>query len=302
MPIKIPDDLPATEILSRENIFIMPEGRAVTQDIRALKVLILNLMPTKIDTETQLLRLLGNTPLQVDVTLLHTTTHNPKHTPKEHLTRFYTGLENVRDKRFDGLIITGAPVELLEFEDVDYWDELKQIMDWSKTNVYSTLHICWGAQAGLYHHYGVPKYELQEKMFGVFRHSIDEPGHSLLRGFDDTFFAPHSRHTETRVEDIHKVDELVVLSQSVDAGLYMVATKDGRQIFVTGHCEYDPLTLKTEYERDVRMQRPIQVPANYFPDNNPDKQPFVQWRGHANLLYFNWLNYFVYQVSPYDWT
>ena len=302
MPIKIPDDLPAAEILSNENIFIMPEGKAVSQDIRPLRVLILNLMPTKIDTETQLLRLLGNTPLQVDVTLLHTTTHNPKHTPKEHLSRFYIGLDEVRNQRFDGMIITGAPVELLDFEEVDYWQELQEIMDWSKTNVYSTLHICWGAQAGLYHHYGVPKYELPAKMFGVFRHSIDEPGHSLLRGFDDTYFAPHSRHTETRVTDIHKVDELLVLSQSAEAGLYMVATKDGRQIFVTGHCEYDPHTLKTEYDRDVRLQRPIEVPVNYFPNNDPSQPPLVQWRGHANLLYFNWLNYFVYQVTPYDWT
>ncbi len=302
MPIKIPDDLPAAEILSNENIFIMPEGKAVSQDIRPLRVLILNLMPTKIDTETQLLRLLGNTPLQVDVTLLHTTTHNPKHTPKEHLSRFYIGLDEVRNQRFDGMIITGAPVELLDFEEVDYWQELQEIMDWSKTNVYSTLHICWGAQAGLYHHYGVPKYELPAKMFGVFRHSIDEPGHSLLRGFDDTYFAPHSRHTETRVTDIHKVDELLVLSQSAEAGLYMVATKDGRQIFVTGHCEYDPHTLKTEYDRDVRLQRPIEVPVNYFPNNDPSQPSLVQWRGHANLLYFNWLNYFVYQVTPYDWT
>jgi homoserine O-succinyltransferase len=302
MPIKIPDDLPAAEILSNENIFIMPEGKASSQDIRPLRVLILNLMPTKIDTETQLLRLLGNTPLQVDVTLLHTTTHNAKHTPKEHLSRFYIGLDEVRNQRFDGMIITGAPVELLDFEEVDYWQELQKIMDWSKTNVYSTLHICWGAQAGLYHHYGVPKYELPAKMFGVFRHSIDEPGHSLLRGFDDTYFAPHSRHTETRISDIHKVDELLVLSQSAEAGLYMVATKDGRQIFVTGHCEYDPHTLKTEYDRDVRLQRPIEVPVNYFPYNDPSQPPLVQWRGHANLLYFNWLNYFVYQVTPYDWT
>ncbi len=301
MPIKIPDDLPAAEILANENIFIMPEGKALSQDIRPLRVLILNLMPTKIDTETQLLRLLGNTPLQVDVTLLHTMTHNPKHTPKEHLSRFYIGLDEVRNQRFDGMIITGAPVELLDFEEVDYWQELQEIMDWSKTNVYSTLHICWGAQAGLYHHYGVPKYELPAKMFGVFRHSIDEPGHSLLRGFDDTFFAPHSRHTETRVSDIHKVDELLVLSQSAEAGLYMVATKDGRQIFVTGHCEYDPHTLKTEYDRDVRLQRPIEVPVNYFPNNDPSQPPLVQWRGHANLMYFNWLNYYVYQVTPYDW-
>jgi homoserine O-succinyltransferase len=301
VPIKIPDDLPAAEILANENIFIMPEGKALSQDIRPLRVLILNLMPTKIDTETQLLRLLGNTPLQVDVTLLHTMTHNPKHTPKEHLSRFYIGLDEVRNQRFDGMIITGAPVELLDFEEVDYWQELQEIMDWSKTNVYSTLHICWGAQAGLYHHYGVPKYELPAKMFGVFRHSIDEPGHSLLRGFDDTFFAPHSRHTETRVSDIHKVDELLVLSQSAEAGLYMVATKDGRQIFVTGHCEYDPHTLKTEYDRDVRLQRPIEVPVNYFPNNDPSQPPLVQWRGHANLMYFNWLNYYVYQVTPYDW-
>jgi homoserine O-succinyltransferase len=302
LPIKIPDDLPAGEILARENIFVMPEGQAVQQDIRPLKVLILNLMPTKIDTETQLLRLLGNTPLQVDVTLLHTTTHDPKHTPKEHLTKFYKGLNHIRNKRYDGMIITGAPVELLAFEQVDYWPELQEIMEWSKTNVYSTMHICWGAQAGLYHHYGVPKYELPTKMFGVFPHRIHEPQHTLLRGFDDTFYAPHSRHTETRADDIRRVEQLVVLSESEEAGLYMVATKDGRQIFVTGHCEYDPHTLKNEYERDVRLQRPIHVPANYFPADDPQRPPLVQWRGHANLLYFNWLNYFVYQVSPYDWS
>jgi len=302
LPIKIPDNLPAAEILARENIFIMPEGRAIHQDIRPLQVLILNLMPTKIDTETQLLRLLGNTPLQVDVTLLHTTTHDPKNTPKEHLTRFYFGLEEVRERRFDGMIITGAPVELLDFEEVDYWPELQEIMEWTKTNVFSTLHICWGAQAGLYHHYGVPKHELPEKMFGVFKHRADEPRHQLLRGFDDLFFAPHSRHTETRVADIRKVDDLIVLSQSDDAGLYMVATRDGRQIFVTGHCEYDPHTLKTEYDRDLRLGRPIHVPANYFPDDNPQLPPNVKWRGHANLLFFNWLNYFVYQVTPFDWT
>lgn len=302
MPIKIPDHLPAAEVLSKENIFVMSERRAVSQDIRPMKLLILNLMPTKIDTETQLLRLLGNTPLQVDVTLLHTTSHNPKNTPKEHLNQFYNGIDDIRDKRFDGLIITGAPVELLEFEEVDYWAELTEIMDWSKTNVYSTMHICWGAQAGLYHHYGIQKYELGQKMFGVFEHTVNAKGHALLRGFDDRFFAPHSRHTETRATDLANVGELEILSLSEEAGLYMAATRDGRQIFITGHCEYDPYTLKAEYDRDIRLQRPIEVPRHYFPDDDPTKEPIVKWRGHANLLFFNWLNYFVYQVTPYDWS
>lgn len=301
MPIKIPDTLPAKNILENENVFIMGEERALRQDIRPLNIALLNLMPTKIATETQYLRLLSNSPLQLDFTLLHTKTHNPANTPGEHLTKFYNTLEEVKDQKFDGLIITGAPVENMEFEEVDYWEELTQIMEWSLTNVYSTMYVCWGAQAGLYYHYGIPKYSLQEKMFGIFRHQlVNKENNRFLRGFDDVFFAPHSRHTEVRAEDIVKNPNLEILAQSDFAGVYLVSKKDGRQIFVTGHPEYDPLTLKCEYDRDVNKGLEIAVPENYFPNNDPSKDPFVTWRGHANLLFMNWLNYYVYQETPYD--
>jgi len=300
MPIKIQDDLPAAEILSNENIFVMPENIAFHQDIRPLRIAILNLMPTKITTEVQLLRLLGNTSLQVEIELLHTETHFSKNTPQEHLTTFYKTFDEVKDQKFDGLIITGAPIELLEFEDVNYWEEVKKIMEWSLTNVYSTLHICWGAQAGLYYHYNIPKYPLKEKMFGVFKHTTNEKNIKFLRGFDDEFYVPHSRHTEVRREDIEKVNDLTILSESEESGIYIVSAKEGRQIFVTGHSEYDPLTLKAEYDRDIAKGLQIKVPRNYFPEDNPAKEPVVRWRGHSNLLFSNWLNYYVYQQTPYD--
>lgn len=300
MPVIVPDTLPAKEILAGENIFVMGEDRAVHQDIRALKIAILNLMPTKISTETQLLRLIGNSPLQVEITLLRTATHESKNTPEEHLLAFYQTIEDVETERFDGLIITGAPVENLPFEEVDYWPELQYIMDWSKSHVYSTLFICWGAQAGLYHFYGVNKYPLPAKMFGVFPHSAVQKNIPLLRGFDDVFFAPHSRHTEVRAADIARVAEIELLVESQEAGVYIAAAKDGRQVFVTGHSEYDPLTLKAEYDRDVRLGLPIHVPNNYYPDDDPTREPVVRWRGHSNLLFVNWLNYYVYQETPYD--
>ncbi|MCX7843457.1 MAG: homoserine O-succinyltransferase [Clostridia bacterium] len=300
MPIKVPDNLPAVEILNSENIFVMPEDRAFHQDIRPLRIAVLNLMPTKIVTETQILRLLGNSPLQVEIVLLHPKTHTSKNTPEEHLVNFYRCFDEVREQKFDGLIITGAPVEQMPFEEVNYWEELKDIMEWSLHNVYSTLHICWGAQAGLYYHYGIPKYLLPEKMFGVFLHSINKNNVKLLRGFDDRFYVPQSRHTEVRREDILKVEELELLSESEESGVYLVASKSGRQIFVTGHSEYDPLTLKTEYDRDVAKGLDIKVPKNYFPGDDPSKAPIVLWRGHANLLFSNWLNYYVYQETPYN--
>lgn len=300
MPIKIPDNLPASEILHSENIFVMPEHRAFHQDIRPLRIAILNLMPTKISTETQLLRLLGNSPLQVDIVLLHPKSHTSKNTPEEHLTSFYRHFEDVKEQKFDGLVITGAPVEQYDFEEVNYWEELKEIMDWSVRNATSTFHICWGAQAGLYHHYGIPKFPLNAKMFGVFSHKIVKKNIKLLRGFDDEFYVPQSRHTEVRREDIEKVAELEILSVSEDSGVYIAASRDGRQIFVTGHSEYDPCTLKSEYDRDVAKGLDIEVPKNYFPDNNPTREPLVRWRSHANLLYCNWLNYYVYQETPFD--
>lgn len=300
MPIKMPDNLPAAEILTNENIFVMTEDRAVHQDIRPLRIAILNLMPTKIVTETQLLRLIGNTPIQVEAVLLHPQTHVSRNTSEEHLATFYKTFDEVCSERFDGLIITGAPVENLEFEEVNYWDELKNIMEWSLHNVYSTFHICWGAQAGLYYHYGIKKYPVKEKMFGIFQHRVCKPNTMLLRGFDDIFYAPHSRHTEVRREDIEKVGELDILSESDEAGIYIVKTDGGRQIFVTGHSEYDPLTLKDEYDRDVSKGLDIKVPRNYFPGDDPKQQPIVTWRGHANLLYSNWLNYYVYQETPFD--
>ncbi|MEW9124351.1 MAG: homoserine O-succinyltransferase [Thermotaleaceae bacterium] len=300
MPIKIPDGLPAADVLNNEDVFVMYHTRAYHQDIRPLKIAILNLMPTKIATEIQFLRLLGNSPLQVDITLLHAKSHLSKNTPEEHLTNFYNTFEDIKDEKFDGLIITGAPVENLDFEDVTYWNEIMEIMEWSKHNVYSTLYVCWAAQAGLYYHYGIPKYPLPQKMFGVFPHKIYHKSHKLLRGFDDVFFAPHSRHTEIRRQDIEKIEGLYILSESDEAGVYIVACAEGRQIFVTGHSEYDPLTLKGEYDRDMAKGDSIQVPQNYFEADNPQNPPVVRWRGHSNLLFSNWLNYFVYQETPYE--
>lgn len=300
MPIRIPDSLPANEILTNENIFVMTEERASHQDVRPLKIAVLNLMPTKIVTETQILRLIGNTPIQIDVVLLHPKTHKSKNTPEGHLIEFYNTFDDVKHEKFDGLIITGAPVENLEFEEVTYWEELKRIMEWSKHNVFSTMHICWGAQAGLYYHYGVPKHPLSRKMFGVFEHKVNVNHVMLMRGFDDEFYAPHSRHTEVRRGDVDKVAELEILSESDEAGIYIVKAKNHNQIFVTGHAEYDPLTLKSEYERDVAKGLDINVPKNYFPGDDPRKKPVVRWRSHANLLFENWLNYYVYQETPYD--
>lgn len=300
MPIKIQSTLPAREILENENIFIMGEERAAHQDIRAMRVAILNLMPTKIATETQILRLLSNSPLQVEITLLHTATYESKNTDADHLVNHYVTFKDIQNEKFDGLIITGAPVEQMPFEQVEYWEELKQILDWAETNVESNFYICWGAQAALYHKYGIPKYDLPQKMFGVFEHRILSRTESLLRGFDDVFLAPHSRHTEIRRVDVEKVNDLNILAESEDAGIYILGTKDGRHIFVTGHSEYDPLTLKAEYDRDVNKGLPINVPQNYYPKDDPSKTPNVRWRGHANLLYANWLNYYVYQVTPFD--
>ncbi len=300
MPVKIPTTLPARAILERENIFIMDEDRATRQDIRPLRVAILNLMPTKVATETQLLRLIGNSPLQTNITLFYPNSHHSKNTPEEHLLAFYQPFSEIRDRKFDGLVVTGAPVEHLPFEQVDYWRELQSIMDWSLTNVFATLYICWGAQAALYHHYGVPKYPLPAKMFGVFEHRTTRNHVKLLRGFDDTFYAPHSRHTEVKRSDIEKVPELEILAESDEAGIYLVISRNGHQVFVPGHPEYDPLTLKGEYDRDISKGLPIAIPANYYPQDDPSQTPVVRWRGHANLLYSNWLNYYVYQETPYD--
>ena len=300
MPIQIPNDLPAAETLQQENIFVMTEQRATTQHIRPLEIVLLNLMPTKIVTETQLSRLLGNTPLQVHLELMHTTSHKSKNVSAEHLLTFYKSFDELKDRKFDGMVITGAPVELMEFEEVDYWQELCRIMEWSKTNVHSTFHICWGAQAGLYYHYGIPKHTLPEKLFGVYPHHADYKRSILLRGFDDTFWAPHSRHTTVLREDIEAIPGLKILASSPQAGVYAVMNKMGRQIFVTGHSEYDPGTLQAEYLRDKNLGLPIRVPENYFPGDDDTKDPIVRWRGHANLLFSNWLNYFVYQTTPYD--
>jgi homoserine O-succinyltransferase len=301
MPITIPDFLPARDVLESENIFVMGEDRAVHQDIRPLKIALLNLMPNKMITETQYLRLLSNSPLQIEITLLHTKTHSPANIPEEYLSRFYSTFEEIKAQKFDGLIITGAPVENLEFTEVDYWEELCRIMEWSRTNVYSTMYVCWGSQAGLYFHYGIPKYLLPAKMFGVFQHRlVNKKNNNFLRGFDDLFYAPHSRHTEVRAEDILKHKELEILAYSETAGVYLVARKDGRQIFVTGHPEYDPLSLKSEYDRDINKGMAIALPENYYPQNDPGQTPLVTWRGHANLLFMNWLNYYVYQETPYD--
>lgn len=300
MPIKIPNDLPAVKVLNDENIFVMTETRAITQDIRPLKILLLNLMPKKIETETQLSRLLGNSPLQVDLEFIHTKSHVSKNTSAEHLFTFYKTFDDVKDRTFDGMIITGAPVEHLEFEDVEYWDELCEIMEWTKTHVHSTFHICWGAQAGLYYHYGIKKYPLEKKLFGIFPHKVDYKKSILFRGFDEVFNVPHSRHTTILAEDIKKVKELKILSSSKEAGVYAVATKKGKQIFITGHSEYDRDTLAQEYFRDLAANKPIEIPKNYFPNDDVKKDPLVTWRSHANLLYSNWLNYFVYQTTPYD--
>ena len=302
MPIRIPNDLPAAEVLQQENIFVMTQTRAITQDIRPLEIVVLNLMPTKIVTETQLTRLLGNTPLQVHLELMHMTSHKSKNVSQEHLLTFYKSFEELKDRKFDGMVITGAPVEQMEFEDVDYWDELCEIMEWSKTHVHSTFHICWGAQAGLYYHYGIQKQPLPEKLFGVFEHKADYKHAILLRGFDDTFYVPHSRHTTVRREDIEAVPGLKILASSKEAGVYAVMNKDGHHIFITGHAEYDPLTLQSEYLRDKNLGKPIRVPENYYPDDDDTREPIVRWRGHANLLFSNWLNYFVYQTTPYDLT
>ncbi len=290
MPIKIPASLPANSVLQRENIFVMDEERADHQDIRPLKIAILNLMPKKVETETQMLRLLSNTPLQIDLELLQMRSHVSRNTDDDHLFRYYKTLDDVKDQRFDGLIITGAPVEQMPFEEVDYWPELCQVFEWSKTNVYSTFHICWGAQAGLYYHYGIPKYDLPEKMFGIFPHTVEQPFHQLLRGFDELFYVPHSRHTEVREEDILKHPELEILTRSEESGVHIVADRSGRQFFVTGHSEYDRDTLAAEYFRDLEKGLPIRIPAHYFEDDDPKKSPKFIWRGHANLLFVNWLN------------
>ena len=300
MPIRIPNDLPAAGTLTQENIFIMTHQRATHQQIRPLEIVVLNLMPTKIATETQLTRLLGNTPLQVNLELMHTSSHQSKNVSAEHLLTFYKSFDELKDRKFDGMVITGAPVETMEFEEVDYWDELCQIMEWSKTHVHSTFHICWGAQAGLYYHYGINKHPLPEKLFGVYPHTRDYKRAILLRGFDDEFYAPHSRHTTVYREDIEAVPELKILASSEQAGVYAVMNKGGRDIFVTGHSEYDPRTLEAEYLRDKNLGKPIRVPENYYPNDDDTKEPIVRWRGHANLLFSNWLNYFVYQSTPYD--
>ena len=302
MPIKIPNKLPAVKTLTDENIFVMTETRAISQDIRPLKLLLLNLMPTKIDTETQFSRLLGNTPLQIELELIHTKTHKSKNTSEEHLLAFYKTFDDIKDRNFDGMIITGAPVEHLEFEEVEYWKELCEIMEWSKTHVHSTLHICWGAQAGLYYHFGIEKHPLDKKLFGVFPHTVDRKSSILFRGFDDVFMVPHSRHTTVNLEDIKKNKALKLLATSKKAGVYAVSTDSGRQIFITGHSEYDADTLLKEYLRDKNAGLPIDVPENYFPDDDDTKAPRVTWRSHANLLFSNWLNYFVYQTTPYDIT
>ena len=300
VPIKIPDKLPATKELRAENIFVMSETKAMHQDIRPLRIVIVNLMPTKITTETQLLRLLSNSPLQVEIDFLQMDSHKSKNTSQEHLSTFYKTFEEICDLKYDGMIITGAPVENMNFEEVDYWNELTRIMDWSNTHVTSTLHICWAAQAGLYYHYGVPKYPLNAKCSGIFKHHVNRRTSKLVRGFDTIFYAPHSRHTEVRAEDIKKIKGLEILAESDEAGVYIVFTKGGRKIFVMGHSEYDENTLKDEYLRDVERGLNPEIPKHYFPDDNPKKRPYVRWRSHASLLFSNWLNYFVYQITPYD--
>jgi homoserine O-succinyltransferase len=300
MPVKIREGLPAAEVLAAENVFVMTDRRAASQDIRPLSILVLNLMPAKQTTEAQILRLLGNSPLQVEVTFLHTASYAPKHTDHTHLEVFYETFERVRERRYDGLIITGAPVELMEFEDVDYWDELVGIMAWADQNVYSTLAICWAAQAELYYHYGIGKHAVPEKVFGVFAHTITDPKNKITRGFDDVFLAPHSRHTTIEAADILAEPDLELLAQSPEAGVYLVASRDGRRVFVTGHPEYDADTLDTEYRRDLKAGLPIETPRHYYRDDDPEQLPVVGWRAHGDLLFTNWLNYCVYQETPYD--
>lgn len=300
MPIKIPNHLPATEILKAEQIFVMDEHRATHQDIRPLKIIIANLMPNKQETEVQLMRLIGNTPLQIEIRLLHMESHRSQHTSADYLATFYEVFDDIKHEKFDGMIITGAPVEQMPFEEVTYWKELTRIMEWSKSNVTSTFHICWGAQAGLYYHYGVPKHSLEEKRFGIFPHTKNKTNVNLLRGFDDIFYVPHSRHTETRAEDIRKCPFLDILSESDESGVYLVSALEGRQVFVTGHSEYDVTTLLKEYTRDVEKGEVIQIPKHYFKNDDPTAMPMMTWRSHANLLYSNWLNYYVYQETPYD--
>ncbi len=300
MPVNIPRDLPARSVLESENVFVMSRERAGQQDIRPLRIAIVNLMPTKVATETHLLRLLGNTPLQLEITLLHMDSHTSRNTSSAHLDEFYATFDDIRDEKFDGLVITGAPVELLEFEEVDYWPELCQVMDWSEDHVFSTLHVCWGAQAGMYHHYGVTKYTLPEKMFGVFEHQVLDPRSRILSGFDETFPAPHSRYTDVRAADVEAAEGLQLLAVSEEAGVYLAASTDGRQVFVTGHPEYERDTLQSEYERDRARGIDTALPKHYFPDDDPTRKPVVAWRSHAFLLYANWLNYCVYQRTPFD--
>lgn len=299
MPIKIADKLPAARTLRGENIFVMTEKRAMSQDIRPLRILLFNLMPTKIVTETQILRALSNSPLQVEVVFLNTKTHASKNTPHEHLVDFYKTFDEIENEKFDGMIITGAPVENMEFEEVDYWDELTSVMEWSKSHVTSTLHICWGAQAGLYYHYGIKKHRLEKKMSGVFEHRVQKKKNKLVRGFDETFFAPHSRHTETRIEEVKAVPELDIIAVSDEAGLYLTASKDGKHVFVMGHSEYDADTLDKEYKRDSERGLNPEIPVNYYKNNNPLLRPVMRWRAHSTLLFVNWLNYCVYQITPY---
>jgi homoserine O-succinyltransferase len=300
MPLNIPVSLPAVEVLRKENIFVMDSERASTQEIRPLKLVILNLMPVKITTETDLIRLLSNSPLQIEIDFLHMESHTSRNTPIEHLMSFYKTFDEISKSNYDGMIITGAPVEQMPFEEVNYWPEITKIFDWARTHVTSTLYICWAAQAGMYHHYGIPKYPLSEKMFGVFEHRTYDPHNPIFRGFDDVFYVPHSRHTEVRATDILKVPELTLLSESPESGVYMVMGRNGRELFITGHSEYSPLTLDTEYKRDLAKGLSILMPQNYYRDDNPQNEPLVRWRSHANLLFTNWLNYFVYQETPYD--
>lgn len=300
MPLRLPDKLPAIELLKRENIFVMDNTRATTQDIRPLKIVVLNLMPLKITTETDLIRLLSNTPLQMEVSFMKLKSHTPKNTPIEHMMMFYRDFEKMRDEKFDGMIITGAPVEQMDFEDVNYWDEISTIFDWARNHVTSTLYICWAAQAGLYYHYGIPKYPLAKKMFGVFRQHTLCPHLPIFRGFDDVFYMPHSRHTEVRKEDILANPELTLIADSPENGVSMVMARGGREFFITGHMEYASNTLDNEYKRDKDIRDDVDMPVNYYRDNNPDKEPLVTWRAHANLLYHNWINYYIYQETPYD--
>lgn len=302
MPLNLPDKLPAIELLKHENIFVIDHSRATQQDIRPLKIVILNLMPLKITTETDLIRLLSNTPLQLEISFMKLKSHTSKNTPVEHMKAFYEDFDCMRNERFDGMIITGAPVEHMDFEEVSYWDEVSGIFDWARTHVTSTLYICWAAQAGLYHHYGIPKYPLEKKKFGIFEHYLNKPLLPIFRGFDDVFYVPHSRHTELHRDDILKVKELDLVAESDEAGVYMVMARGGREIFVTGHSEYSPNTLDVEYKRDLAKGLPIEMPKNYYRDDNPEKAPLVRWRGHANLMFSNWLNYYVYQETPYDIT